>query len=214
LKKTVFGFVALLGVLAIHDLWAIQQFIPDAVVEEYLLKEVDEATREGEILRLQTDLGTVTFEVRTNAEEGYVKYYLVDRLKPAQDHYYLVRAIGYEGAGYLLVCQKTGQTISLFGPPVFSPDGQRFVDVSLDLDAGYHPNLIGIYKMDADKYAIEWSHAYEGMKGPANPVWLDNTAIVFFEVTFDKVPTVANLKKSPFIIEWENNKWNTPRPLR
>ena len=91
---------------------------------------------------------------------------------------------------------------------------KRFVDLSLDLDAGYHPNLIRIYRSEDNKYFIEWKHIYQGMKGPSDPVWLNNSAIVLFEVTFDKAPTVSNLKKKPFIIEWANNKWNIPRPLK
>jgi hypothetical protein len=88
------------------------------------------------------------------------------------------------------------------------------VEVSLDLESGYMPNLVRIYKLEGNKYEMEWKHSYQGMKGPGNPVWLNNSSIVVFEVTFDKVPSFSNLKKSPSIIKWENNKWNTPRPLK
>ena len=201
-------------VFAASEGWAVQQFIPDSVVEENLLTKIKGVTREGKILRLHTDAGMVTFVDRLNAEEGYGKYYLVDHLRPARGYFYLIRAFGYEGSSYVLVNKKTGQTIPIYGMPIFSPDGKRFVDLSLDLDAGYHPNCIRIYKSEDNKYSIEWKHIYQGMKGPADPVWLNNSAIVLFEVTFDKEPTVSNLKKKPFIIEWENNKWNIPRPLK
>jgi len=209
-------FVVLVSAFAACEVWAIQQFadLPDAVVEEFLLRKVEGATREGKTLKLQTDGGIITFVDRIHAEEGYAKYFLVGHLTPAHGYCYLIRTFGYEGKRYVLVNQKTGQTIDLYNIPIFSPDGKRFVDVSLDLDAGYHPNLIGIYKLEDNEYIIEWKHNYQELKGPANPVWLDNSAIVFFEVTFDKVPTVSNLKKKPFIIEWENNKWNIPRPLK
>jgi len=207
-------FIIAVCVFAASEGWTIQQFLPDSVVEENLLKKVKEVTREGKILRLHTDGGIVTFADRIHDEEGYAKYFLVDRLRPAHDYFYLIRAFKYEGSSYVLVNKNTGQTINLYGIPIFSPDGKRFVDLSLDLDAGYHPNLIGIYQLEDNKYTIEWKHIYQGMKGPADPVWLSNSAIVLFEVTFDKVPTVSNLKKKPFIIEWENNKWNIPRPLK
>ena len=132
-------FIILVSVFTACGGWAIQQSIPDAVVEENLLRKVKGVTREGNILRLHTDGGIVTFVDRIHAEEGYAKYYLVDRLRPAHDYFYLIRAIGYEGSSYVLVNKKTGQTINLFGIPIFSPDGKRFVDLSLDLDAGYHP---------------------------------------------------------------------------
>lgn len=137
----------------------------------------------------------------------------MDHFSRADGFYFLIRAYGYESNGYALVNKKTGQTINLYSIPIFSPDGKRIVDVSLDLDAGYQPNLIRIYKLRDKKYAIEWKHIYKDLKGPANPVWLNNSAIVFFEVTFDKVPTASNLRKKPFIIELENNKWNRPRPV-
>jgi hypothetical protein len=207
-------FIITVSVFAASEGWAIQQFIPDAVVEENLLKKVKGVSREGKILRLHTDGEIVTFVDRIHAEEGYAKYYLVDHLRPAHNYFYLIRAFGYEGSNYVLVNKKTGQTINLYGIPIFSPDGKRFADLSLDLDARYHPNLIRIYKLEDNKYAREWEHIYQGMKGPADPVWLNDSAIVLFEVTFDKVPTVSNLKKKPFIIDWENNKWNIPRPLK
>jgi hypothetical protein len=208
------SFIILVSVFAACEVWAIQQSNHDAVVEENLLKKVKGVTREGETLRLQTDGGIITFEDHIHAEEGYAKYYLADLLRPAHDYYYLIRAFGYEGSGYRLVYKKTGQTIDLYGIPIFSPDGKRFVDSSLDLDAGHHPNLIKIYNLEDNKYAIEWKHIYKDVKGPANPVWLNNSAIVFFEVTFDKVPTVSNLKKKPYIIERENDKWIGPRSLK
>jgi hypothetical protein len=48
-------FIILVSVFVACEVWAIQQFthLPDAVVEENLLKKVKEATREGKILRLQ-----------------------------------------------------------------------------------------------------------------------------------------------------------------
>jgi hypothetical protein len=208
-------FITLVCVLAVCEVWAIQQFtyLPDAHVEEIMLRKVKGATREGKILKLRTTAGIVTFEDRINIGEGSAKYYLVG-FRDTLGYFYLIRVIGYENRGYVLVNKKTGQSIDLYGMPIFSPDGKRFVDVSLDLESGYMPNLILIYKLEGNKYAKEWKHIYQGMKGPANPVWLNNSAIVLFEATFDNVPTVSNLKKKPFIIEWENKKWNIPRPLK
>jgi hypothetical protein len=196
--------------------WAIQQpsHVSDACVEESLIKKVNMATREGKILRIKTDEGSVIFTDQIHPEEGYAKYFLLDHFIRVSSIYFLIRAYGYEGSGYVLVSKKTGQTINLFGIPIFSPDGKRFADVSLDLEAGYNPNLIRIYRLIDNKYMIEWKHTYEDARGPADPVWLSNSAIVFFEVTFDKSPTASNLKKQPFIIDLKNNKWNRPRPLK
>jgi hypothetical protein len=208
-------FFILVSLLVLRDVWAIQQItrLPDAQVEEILLKEVEGATREGTTLRLRTTAGMVTFEDRVEVGEGSAKYFLVG-FRDSNGPFNFIRVIGYESHGFVLVNKKPGQVINLYGFPIFSPDGSRFVDVSLDLDAGYVPNLIHIYKLEDSKYALEWKYMFEGMKGPSDPVWLNDSAIVFFEVTFTRVPTVSNLKKNPYIIERINNKWNIPRALK
>jgi hypothetical protein len=208
-------FIILVCVLAACQLFAIQQFmaLPDAQVEEIMLKKIDGATREGKFLRLETDKGTVVFEDRINVGEGSAKYYLMS-LRNNRGTFYLVRMFGYEGKGYILVDKTTGQSIDLYRIPKFSPDGKKFVDVSLDLEAGYAPNLIRIHKKVGKEFSKDWELIFQGMKGPANPVWLNDSAVVFFEVTFDDVPIAANLKKKPFIIEWKNDRWDAPRPLK
>ena len=79
MKHLGFAFIILSGFFASCEAWAIQQFmlLPEAHVEEIMLKNVKGATREGKILKLQTNAGTVTFEDRINVGEGSAKYYLV-----------------------------------------------------------------------------------------------------------------------------------------
>jgi hypothetical protein len=216
MKQILIVFLILAYAFVVCEAWAVQQgeHLPEVQIEDMMLKKIKGATREGRILRLRTDDGEVTFTDQIQADEGYAKYYLVDLLRPRNQNFFLIRIFGYESKGYVLFSDKTGQKINLYNRPIFSPDENRFVDVSLDLDAGYYPNLIGIYKLEDNKYTLEWKHVYQSIKGPANPVWLNNSVIVFFEVTFDKVPAVANLRKKPFIIERKNNKWNIPRPLK
>jgi hypothetical protein len=187
--------------------------LPDAAVERALLETVDGAMREGGALKLETDAGIVTFVDRTDAKEGYAKYYLAGYHQPAHTGFYRIRVVGYEGKGFALVSKTTGQKIVLYGIPVFSPDGTRFVDVSLDLDAGHHPNFVGIYYLEDGDFILEWSHTYHGPTGPSSPVWLSDSQIVFFEVTFDNVPTAPNLKKRPVLIEFADGEWTAPRAL-
>ena len=54
-------FVITVCVISTSEGWTIQQFIPDSVVEETLLKKIKGVAREGKILRLHTDAGIVTF---------------------------------------------------------------------------------------------------------------------------------------------------------
>jgi hypothetical protein len=200
--------------IATIDLWSTEQFVPlpDAEVEKMLLKKVTGANREGKILKLQTATGVIKFEDRLGVGEGSINYYLAGfRNKPKC--FYLVRIIGHESKGYVMVSKNIGQSIDLYGVPVFSPDGKRFVDCSLDLEAGYMPNLIRIYQLKNNKYAVKWKYKYPGMNGPSDPVWLNNSTVVFFEVTVNNESSSPRLTKKPQIIEWKNGKWNLPRSL-
>ncbi len=187
--------------------------IPDEEREVILLRRTDGAAREGGRLKLQTRVGWLTFEDRISSDESHMRYYLAGFIDTPDPHY-LVRMTGFETHGYRLVGKNTGQTIDLYGIPKFSPDGTRFVEVSLDLEAGHMPNLIRIHRRTRENYAVEWEHAFPGLKGPAHPVWLDDSALVFFEVTFDRAPSKLNLIKRPFVIELEGSTWQRPRPLR
>jgi len=208
-------FIILVGFAITCEVWSIENFmhLSDAEVEKIVLKKVKGATREGKILKLQTTAGTVTFENRINVGEGSAKYYLAG-FRNHGNYFYLIRVIGYESKGYIILNKNTGQMINLYAIPVFSLDGKRFVDVSLDLDAGYLPNRILIFGLTENKYTVEWKYNYRGMKGPSNPIWLNNSSIVFFEVNVNNASTSPGLTKIPYIIEWKNEKWNLPRLLK
>ncbi len=215
MKHLTLTSVILILMMTSRQLGAVPQSwcIPDEARENMLLKHIDGAAREGQRLKLRTGAGWLTFEDRISSGEGHTRYFLAGLIH-APDPHYLVLFIGYETRGYRLVGKNTGQTVDLYGIPEFSPDGRRFVEVSLDLEAGHLPNLIRIHRRTGESYSVEWKHGFEGIKGPAHPVWLDDSAIVFFEVTFEREPSAPDLKKQPFVIELENGTWKSPRPLK
>lgn len=189
--------------------------LPVDGVEKILLEEISSSTREGKVLKIQTTKGLRTYEDRTDSGEGTAIFRLVAFLQGSGYEFFLVRSFRHEVTGYELLNKKTGNTISLYHTPRFSEDWSKFVDVSLDLEAGYMPNVIRIYKLDDTGYVKEWEHRFPGWeKGPADPVWLSNSEIVFFVATYESNPGNSNIIRKPFIIEWENGTWNGPRPLK
>lgn len=54
---------------------------------------------------------------------------------------------GYEGHGFLLANARTGGRTTLTAVPVVSPDRSRFVTASVDLEVGYVPNLLQVWRL-------------------------------------------------------------------
>lgn len=189
--------------------------LPPDIIEKSLIEKREHVLRDGDLLSIPTAKGIKTYQDRINAGEGSAKYRLVGIMQGRGRNYTLVQASFYESRGYELVNYETGETIFLSSIPKFSEDWSKFIDVSLDLDAGYMANVIRIFKLDDSGYVKEWEHLYtEWEKGPTDPVWLSNSAIVFFEAAFVDGPSSSDLIRKPFIIEFENGKWNGPRPLK
>jgi hypothetical protein len=102
--------------------------------------------------------------------------------------------------------------VTLAGFPAFSPDGHRFVDAALDIDAGFMPNSISIYKVD--EHGMQPEAVFPmGKTGPGKPVWLNSAALVFFETGYVKEQNRDVIARKPCLLEWENGKWRAPVPL-
>ena len=97
-----------------------------------------------------------------------------------QIKYFLVLLRGWEGTSYLIINASTGDIHSLLGIPLISKDLQRFVVASIDLEAGYIPNRIAIYRFFDNSIKKEWSKDYTA-SGPSDVKWINNTVITFFE---------------------------------
>lgn len=92
----------------------------------------------------------------------------------------LIRAAFYEGSAYLLLNGTTGDSTWLAAPPVFSPDRRRFLTASIDLEAGYAPNRIRIYRASREMVASEWTLEAEGTEwGPSDARWLSGDTVRF-----------------------------------
>ena len=66
-----------------------------------------------------------------------------------------VRETYYEGWRYLLVHAATGRVTALPDAPIVSPDGRRLLVASGDLEAGYVPNVLQVWRIERDTMTAE-----------------------------------------------------------
>ena len=113
----------------------------------------------------------------------------------------------YEGSGNTLYNLTTGKDIEIWGHPIFSPDNKRFLCMSYDLEAGYVPNGLQIFKVSKNpKKEFEFDFQPDDSKmtteyGPIDGKWIGNNSIQIIVENFEKTKT----KKLIFKIK--NNSW-------
>jgi hypothetical protein len=163
-------------------------------IEPILLARHPEiASRNGDALTLSVGQSKPVIFKNIDCEcESAVEYHLVGRiLVKSKPGYLLVSARRWEGHGYVLVHQATGKLLSVQSMPIVSTDGERFVDLSLDLEAGYLPNYIRIYRLQHDGQELEWSKSFSD-SGPSDAVWLDSKRLILVE------NRISQLHETPF----------------
>ena len=89
----------------------------------------------------------------------------------------LVEVGYYEGGAYMLV-EPDGVHILVAGPPTFSPDSSRFPSLSMDLDAGYNPNEVQIWRVHNGHPRLEFA-VTSGEWGPSNAEWAGSDTLYF-----------------------------------
>jgi hypothetical protein len=104
-------------------------------------------------------------------------------LKPIHSH--VVHRYPYEGTGaFLVVDDSTGDARIVFGMPVASPDGKRFVLTSMVDEAGYDPGMIEIWRIAERRPEKEFSYDTEASPWqPSDPEWQDSSTIDFIQNT-------------------------------
>jgi hypothetical protein len=135
------------------------------------------ALRNGLRLALQTRDLLVVLEDDCSAGESSIRYFFASYF--ADIGYFHVKASLYEGRASLLVNDKSGEITWLKAPPVISPDKKRFVTMSMDLEAGYNPNEIKVWRVEASGPELEYSANFGEQWGPSDPVWKDGDTIAF-----------------------------------
>jgi hypothetical protein len=112
-----------------------------------------------------------------SVDEGHLLWVHVfhGRLAPI-DAFVVEKRLIPEGWEFVVVEGASGRTTAVDVPPAASPDGQRFVTANQDLVAGYLPNRIRVYRMEASGPVLEWEHEPRSW-GAGDPVWEDARTI-------------------------------------
>lgn len=118
--------------------------------------------------------------------------------------YHVLRIWGYEWSGYLLVNDKSGKTIEIYGYPKASPDFRHIVITNIDLEASFEYNGVGLLgftdnglEMILDEELTDY--------GPVLPIWIDNKTV---EITY--LPSQGDTerkKKKVKLVEGTDGAW-------
>jgi len=90
---------------------------------------------------------------------------------------WVVMASFFEGSAVKLIDQRTGQLTTLWGEPSVSPDGRYLLAYNTDMVAGFDPNGLQLYRMEATGPRLLWERLLDSW-GPAEVRWDGNKAVV------------------------------------
>ncbi|HEY4670666.1 MAG TPA: hypothetical protein VIG78_01265 [Gemmatimonadaceae bacterium] len=141
----------------------------------------DKASRVCGELRIALPNGrTAVFRDDTTAGEKFGLFRYAGYLRTIRSH--IVHRYPYEGTGaFIVVDDSTGESRIVFGMPVASPDGTRFVLTSMAEEAGYDPSMIEIWRMVGRKPEREFSYDTESGWEASDPAWVDSVTIDFIK---------------------------------
>lgn len=155
-------------------------------------------SRVGRELRIRFAGGRTGVYVTEGEERGSYRY--IGYLKPMRAH--VINSRGMEGSGaFYVVDDSTADSIKVWGRPVLSPDGTRFVLMSMSDFAAYDPDLIEIWRVVGRKPQLEFSLEPADYQ-PSDPVWRNSTTIDFIknriggEPDYDFIKTPARLRRT------------------
>jgi hypothetical protein len=152
--------------------------------EQSNIKQSDgKVVRKGKRLELRTRDRTVQFDDNCHNGEAYVRYKFETYIK--DKGYYLLSYTGYEWGGFFFINDRSGDKTSLFGKPVFSPDRNKLITISMDLEAHEMINAMRIYRLDSEGPTLVFDEDFDEEWGPSDPIWLNNSSIKFVKNTCD-----------------------------
>jgi len=161
--------------------------------------------REGDRLVVARGGGGPPVVLQDDTTEGarFVRHAYRAHLASIGAH--LVELRHYEGSSYLLIDARSGAATPLSGPPVVSPDGRRFVTTSMDLEAGYDPNEIEIWRVTDSVRQLEFSHRPDGW-GPSDAVWRDTATIELRK--HEMAPDGSSPRVTPLRLTRDGTTWS------
>jgi hypothetical protein len=98
----------------------------------------------------------------------------------------VVEREAYAGRDYVVVNLATGDTASVVGLPVSSPDGRRFALASTDVEGHELPNVVEVWRLTSGgvpvrEYASDGRSSEVTAWGPDSVTWRDTTSLFFVQ---------------------------------
>jgi hypothetical protein len=139
------------------------------------------AKRTGDTLTISISGNKKLYFVNDTSETDYANYYYMGKMKNTNQC--LISEIYYEGSGYSLINYQTGDTTTLSGKPVLSPDKKYFICGNADLMAGFNINGFELFEnLPKPKFLS----ARELMKwGPEQIKWVNDTVLLVKATVLD-----------------------------
>lgn len=167
----------------------------------------DESPEVHGILKLRLDKPDLILK-DSGGGDGTRSYEFISYLPQG---FYFVRLHFYEGGTYFLYRRTDGHKIRVEAKPVFSSSGKAIAFANVDLEAGYSPNKIGIFELNAK--TNNWSESFskgDHHKGKNYPVrklkWLSNTKLSFTKIKMDG-KSYKEVGIATGILEKVDGKW-------
>jgi len=123
---------------------------------------------------------------------------------------YVVHEQYYEGSAYNLVSDRSGRSFYAPELPVVSPNRERLASASAELETGYSPNQLLVWRVTGDSVAAEFELKPDGW-GMADPVWVNDTTLRVTKVVPD--PRTGEHRRSPLTVRLRAGRWRAdPAP--
>lgn len=146
-------------------------------IEAVQLPRADGVVRRGDTLRLALAAGDTMRLVDRPVEGGDAVYFSYQYRWP-EAGWLVVQEQHYEGSEFLLIHDETGDRVRVPARPLLAPGGERFAVLSFDLEAGYAPNTLQIWRLDDDRATLEWSIQPDAW-GPVAGRWMGPETLMF-----------------------------------
>lgn len=146
-------------------------------IEAVQLPRSDRVARRGDTLRLALEAGDTVRLVDRPAEGSDALLFSY------QDHWadagwFVVHEQHYEGSEFLLIGEAAGERVRVPARPLPAPDGERFAVLSFDLEAGYAPNTLQIWRLNEGEATLEWAIEPDTW-GPVGGRWMGPETLMF-----------------------------------
>jgi len=123
-------------------------------------------------------------------------------------NYYVLWQQHPEGNSIRLVNARNGKATSVDDMPIVSPDHKRFVTASLDLQAGFNPNRLTVWRLKSDTVVQEASFAADDW-GPDSAAWLTTTSLRFARVAQSEDGSLRAVARDT--VRFVHGKWRIGR---